>query len=653
MKFEDAVLEIKRRVDLVRVIGQYVPLKKAGNGWTGLCPFHGEKTPSFHVRPDKGYFKCFGCDAAGDIFTFLEKQTGQLFKEIVHQLAQDTGVQIDMAFSADDEKKYKHQNSLLKCLSVAQTYFHSIILSQQSAGLPFAYLAQERKLTPSLIQALQLGFGGGNDQELLTFFEKNHVDLEDAVELGLLRQNANGFQSFFLRRITIPILNHKGQLVGFGGRAFGHGSENLPKYINSKASSIYDKGAVLYGLFESLPLLKQKKIIVIAEGYFDVIAIRNAGFAAVAPCGTSLTEEHIKLLQRYSQDVILCLDQDESGKKAHLKILKMLLNSGFQVRTALMTEKDPDTLYRAGHLSKLKEILVAAPNAVEVLIREAQAKGNRGVTERIAAVTSLVPFLGASLSPLVNHQYVRLAAQILNEDEAVLLREVSKVNPAVLPVKSSISLSRKPLKPLVLPEDSPKSNQLIWNEAEKLFLRAILEHPEIVFNYTAFNPEDFNQELVDFLLDLQKKHAVSPTMIPQEILRSISVTPGTILVSILLESVKIKSKMTKEEAQKIFEGTVKRNEQKKQRALLQKNQEALILAEQKGDLVLVKQLLLQQTEALKEHKKLYAQPTPPIKTPLKITESTHFGFAQMKEAPVPKPPSQNLEEDLKDDEGWT
>jgi DNA primase len=652
MKFETAVLEIKRRVDIVRVIGQYVPLKKAGNSWIGLCPFHSEKSPSFHVRSDKGYFKCFGCDAGGDIFTFLEKKTGQLFKDIVDRLAQETGVQIDVTFDANEEKKQQHNDRLLKCLLAAQTYFQSALLSHLTK-LPLGYLTQERKLTPDLIQMLQLGFGGGNDQDFVAFLKTKEISLEDAIELGILRENSYGFQSLFLRRITIPIFNHKGQLVGFGGRVFGQVAKNLPKYINSKASCVYDKGAVLYGLFESLSLVRQKKIIVITEGYFDVIAIRSAGFAAVAPCGTSLTEEHIKLLQRYSQDVILCLDQDEAGKKAHKKMLKMLLHAGFQVRTALIKEKDPDTLHRLGQKHKLKEILSTAPNAVEVLIRETKDQADLGVTERIAAITALIPFLGASPIPLINHQYIRLAAQILREEEFALLKEVSKINSAMISSTNTAPYLRQSIKPANLVKRIPATNQPAWRAAEKLFLRAILEHPEVMLNDKEYIPAGLNVELTDFLLNLQKKHTENPAIPPQEILQSISVTPGTILVSVLLESVKIRGKMTKEEAQKIFEGTVKRHEQKKQRQFIQKNQEALAWAEKKGDFALVKQLLLQQTKTLREHKKLYAQPSPHVLTSSKTTEDNSPVFLPIKADQAKKSTVQIFEEDLRDDEGWT
>ncbi|MDA0713534.1 MAG: CHC2 zinc finger domain-containing protein, partial [bacterium] len=212
MKFEDAVLEIKRRVDLVQVVGQYVSLKKSNHGFTGLCPFHSEKTPSFHVRPDKGYFKCFGCDAAGDVFTFLEKQTGQLFWDIVQALAGENQIQIDDDSNKQNAEQHRHKKDLLNCLLKAQEYFQAELQNGKINAAVSDYLTQNREFTEEQIKQRKLGFGGLSDDGLIQFLRNNNIQLNNATEVGLINQSETGFYSAFKQRITVPIFNHKGQL---------------------------------------------------------------------------------------------------------------------------------------------------------------------------------------------------------------------------------------------------------------------------------------------------------------------------------------------------------------------------------------------------------------------------------------------------------
>ncbi|MEI6805632.1 MAG: CHC2 zinc finger domain-containing protein [Myxococcaceae bacterium] len=542
MKLEDAIIEIKRRTDLVRVIGQTVKLKKHGPNYLGLCPFHGEKTPSFNVRPDKGYFKCFGCGASGDVFSFLEKQSGQLFIDIVKRLAGELGVTLDQSFQPN-----KTTSSALEALEQAQTFFR-----ENLKGEALAYLTQKRKYPEKIIEAHGLGFGGSTNLPGLALFNS---------------------------RITIPIRNHRGQLVGFGGRIFGAAEKDRPKYVNSPASEVYEKSHILYGLYESLPLIKQQKRVVLVEGYFDVIALLAVGVPAVAPCGTSLTEAHADLLKKYTSEIILCFDQDAAGKAAHQKALMLFLSKGFQTRAVHLTDKDPDSLWQQEQGDLLVKLCDEAKDAVQMRIEQALQDGMGGVHERIQALQALLPFLSAYPDPLVNRQYVRLAAQILKEDESLLVRSVLKHRPG--------SLAQIP-KPAAAPKE-----KIIWTDAEKLLLRALITHPEILRDKIEILEADLNK---DFLSFVERLLNLSPEQDPL----SIPVPRDSSVIQQLQEAFGHLELITREDAEKILAGWLIRISQKKKNAWLSEQHQKLLLASSQGNLEQVRQALKSQSGVLKK-----------------------------------------------------
>lgn len=537
MKLEDAITEIKRRTDLVRVIGQTVKLKKHGPNYLGLCPFHAEKSPSFNVRSDKGYFKCFGCGASGDVFSFLEKQSGQLFIDIVKRLAGELGIELDNSYQPRPST-----SSALEALAQTQEEF-----KKQLQGESLLYLLNTRKIPKEIIEARGLGFGGNHSQ--------------------------------FRSRITIPIYNHRGQLVAFGGRIFGPAEKDRPKYINSSASEIYEKSQVLYGLYESLSLIKKQKRVILVEGYFDVIALLALGIPAVAPCGTSLTEAHAELLKKYTPEIILCFDQDSAGKAAHQKSLMLFLSKGFQVKAMRLTGKDPDVLWQQGQGDLLIKLADQAADAVQMRIEQAQQEGIGGVHERILALQALLPFLSVYPDPLVNRQYVRLAAQILKEDEALLVRSVLKHRPG--------SLAQNP-KHRVAPKE-----RVIWTDAEKLLFRALIADPEILRNKSELLQADLNKDLLDFaerLLCLEPGQSLLELQVPKD----------STVIEQLQEAAGHLEPINQEEAKSILDGWLVRISLKKKNAWLSEQHQKLLLASSQGNLDQVKEALKSQSGVLKK-----------------------------------------------------
>jgi len=595
MKFDEAVSEIKRRVDLATVVGRYVRLKKAGNGWVGLCPFHDEKTPSFNVRSDKGVFKCFGCGASGDLFSFLELKTGQLFADNVKQMAAEIGIKIDLSKTPRAVAIEETNQRLLQALELAQSYFKNNLLSSVGHNHALAYLLKERGLKVDEIDKRGLGFAGNNDQAFMDFLKKNNVDQSDAVSLGLIRPGRHGHYSFFNRRITIPIFDHRGRIVAFAGRTFGPHEEGRPKYINSPSSLVYEKSHILFGLHESLQWLKQGLPAVLVEGYFDVVAIQRLDVPAVAPCGTSLTEEHVQLLSRYTKSVLLCFDKDAAGRAAQKKALMLLLRHGFHVRAVELSGKDPDSIVLEGKGEELKKSLMQAKDAIELLCREVSRISIFGMSERLAALEALIPYLAAPSSTLASRQYVKLAARILGEEERVLLKEVAKISPQILHKERAPAPAIETKPPVVA-----KVARINWTNAEKLLGRALLAHPRLSLSIESGTRHELNFELSDFIDRLVQLLTQFPDQDAHVLMHKVPIARGSEWVGLLLENARHPDVVSNEDANRILEDLRSRSSRKLALEEMMSDHADLAEAEDRGDLVSMRRVLTAQSERLKK-----------------------------------------------------
>jgi DNA primase len=437
---EDVIAEIKQRADIGAVVGRSVKLKKQGKNLIGLCPFHTEKSPSFSVRPDEGYFYCFGCRAAGDVVEFLVKSTGRGFLDVLTELAAETGVAIpERVISSEESAAQKEKKRLLKVTELAQVFFRTRLASDEGR-LARAYLSDSRALDDATIDGFGLGFGGASDRGLKEFLVGQGFSVDDGVKAGVLGRGERGEYDFFRQRITIPIRSARGETLSFGGRIFGAFAEprtlpdgttrTPPKYLNGPQTPIYDKANTLYGLYEAQPALKQGKPAILVEGYFDVIAVFRAGLqTAVAPCGTSLTSRHIEELQRRVGEggrVVVCLDSDRAGLEAAHTAILMLLQAGLDAGFVALPEKDPDQLVKDGRTDELKSLLLAAPGALEALIDTARTKASGGIQQRVAAIDAVLPFLAAPSRQLVRQEAIRATARAFGDDEQTIAKEVEQ-----------------------------------------------------------------------------------------------------------------------------------------------------------------------------------------------------------------------------------
>ena len=398
--------QVRESNDIVEVVGEAVALRPAGPGrYTGLCPFHNETAPSFHVNAERGFFHCFGCKESGDVFGFLMKREGLSFVEALHQLARRAGIPIpetDPARASRDEK--------LRAANRKALAFYQRALKSDSGAAARAYL-KKRGLTGQTVSEYGLGYAPDRWDDLTTALERAGLDKATLVEAGLTREAPRGGRrDFFRNRLIVPILDSQGRAAGFAGRSLD-GSE--PKYINSPDSPVYRKRSVLYGFHGARSAIRRERSAILFEGYFDCLSAWQAGIAgAVAVCGTALTPDHAKLLAAQTRDVVLAFDADAGGRRATLASLPILLEAQLRVRVVpLGGGRDPDDVIREDGGAAFREAIRKAPGFVEFLVQEAQQQVAAGAGEgRAAAARTVLEVIARAPSPLDREEWVAEAA---------------------------------------------------------------------------------------------------------------------------------------------------------------------------------------------------------------------------------------------------
>jgi DNA primase len=365
--------DLRARADIVQVVQDYVPLKKSGATWKGLCPFHGEKTPSFHVNPDKGFFYCFGCQAGGNVFKFVELQEKVGFQDAVRLLAHKFGMTVPEA-DGRDESDGVERETLLKIHEAATARFREQLAS--AAGARARQQLAARGITRETIDRLGLGYATATREGLTAWLQRQGFELPVLLKSGLVlqREDAQAIDRF-RGRLMIPISRDSGTVVAFGGRAME--ADQQPKYLNSPETPIYSKGRTLYGLNVTKADIRRVGYAVLVEGYFDFAQALQAGvLAVVASCGTALTPQQAALLRRFAGKVVLSYDPDAAGQGAAERSSLLLVQEGFLVNVALLPPgDDPDGFIRKQGAAAYMDRLKASRPYVEYLIdRAAQGK---------------------------------------------------------------------------------------------------------------------------------------------------------------------------------------------------------------------------------------------------------------------------------------
>ena len=422
---DDKVSEVRERTSILEVVSDYVSLRKSGANYQGLCPFHGEKTPSFNVNPGRGIFHCFGCGLGGNAFSFIMKIEGLSFPEAVKFLAKRVGVTIEDRPPTPQEKRRLDEKEALYRVNDLAADFYRRVLVKESAGETGRRYLERRGVDAATAEAYRLGFAPDRWDALTRHLEQKKVQLDVAETLGLIRRKeGGGYYDTFRNRLLFTISDIQGRPIGFGGRVL---DDSLPKYINSPESPIYRKSEVLFGVNLAKQAMREQGGVIVVEGYFDHLALHQAGVHhAVATCGTALTGEHLRLLQRYAGKVYTLFDSDSAGAKATCRAMDLFLGGAL---TAFVIElpqgEDPDSFLKKEGSGAFAARIAKARPIFEWFFRYTIRESAAGTVEgKVQVVETLAPHLKKIDNPVERDLYVREIARVLGINERALVRKI-------------------------------------------------------------------------------------------------------------------------------------------------------------------------------------------------------------------------------------
>jgi DNA primase len=419
--------DLKSQVDIVSVIGDVVPLRKTGATWKGLCPFHQEKTPSFNVNGDKGFFKCFGCGVGGDVLSFVELQQKVPFPEAVRYLAQRAGLQIpESQGGPEDRAAAAEREALVKLHEQAAAFYREQLASP--AGARARQELGARALSAETRETFGYGYApaGGRDT-LQALFARQKTPTELQLKSGLIVERNGRLADRFRHRLMVPILRESGAIVAFGGRALDGGQ--VPKYLNSPETPIYSKSRILYGLAVAKEAIRKHNYCVLVEGYFDLAQVWQAGVQpVVASCGTALTSAQARTLKRFTSKVVLNFDPDAAGQGAAARSSELLVSEGFQVNVVLLPDgADPDSFVRRQGSRAYAERLTSSRPYLEFLLDREAARHDLGRPESRRAFLNAMLVVAASIpDAAARDQFADRLAHKARITEGVVRDEIRK-----------------------------------------------------------------------------------------------------------------------------------------------------------------------------------------------------------------------------------
>lgn len=425
---QEVLDDIASRIDIVDVVGRYVPLTKRGANYMGLCPFHAEKTPSFSVSPDKQIFHCFGCGAGGNLYRFLMDIEGLSFPEAAKKLAREAGVALPQAQMTPAQAKAQAQKKrYLKIMGLAEKYY--VHQWQTPEAQVYRDYVHQRGVSPQTLQAYGIGATSPGWDGLVAFLSRCKVPYADMEILGLGQKARQGKRVYdrFRDRLIFPIRDESGQTIGFGGRIVGQ-SDQPQKYLNSPETPLFHKSQVLYGLDLARSAIRKAKKVVITEGYMDVLACYQAGIGhVVAPMGTALTLDQVKSLMRYTYDFTLAFDGDRAGQGAALKALDVIESLGGRAQVLVLdADMDPDTLIQDQGPQAFALALDQARDAIDFRLDQAlQGRNLETITDKMQVLDNLMDHLVSIRQRARLEMTIDKVAEALNLSRQAVLDEVT------------------------------------------------------------------------------------------------------------------------------------------------------------------------------------------------------------------------------------
>ncbi len=545
---EELVEEVRMKNDIVDVISGYVRLQKKGSSYFGLCPFHNEKSPSFSVSRDKQLYYCFGCGAGGNVFTFLMEYENYSFTEALKSLADRGGVALpELEYSKEAKEKADQRAVLLEINKAAAQYFYVQLRSKQGETA-YTYL-KNRALSEDTMKAFGLGYSNKYSDDLFQFLRKKGYSEELIRKAGLINTDEkNGVYDKFWNRVMFPIMDVNNRVVGFGGRVMGDGK---PKYLNSPETEIFDKSRNLYGLNRART--SRKPYLLLCEGYMDVIALHQAGFAnAAASLGTALTTGHASLIKRYATEVYLTYDSDDAGTRAALRAVPILKEAGIAARVIRMDPyKDPDEFIKNLGADEFEKRIGNARNgflfSLQILSGEYDMSSPEGKT---AFFNEAAKRLTSFEDELERNNYIEaVAAEYKAEPES--LRK--------LVVKTAVKegMARPAPRPkTVSSKEKPKEDGI--RVSQKVLLTWMIEDPKLFETIRQYiTPDDFTEKLYQTVAQLLYRQYESGELNPAKILNHFSAEEEHREAASLFHT-KIRELSTKEEQGQALKETILR-----------------------------------------------------------------------------------------------
>lgn len=401
---KNSIENLKNIVDIADVVGSYIPLKKSGANFVCVCPFHNDKHPSMSVSPSKGIYHCFSCKAGGDAIKFVMEYEKLGYVEAIEKLASIYNISLEYTSSKNELKTDK------KILENLNLHYKTLLYKNPEA---LNYL-KSRSITDAIIEKWELGWAAAS-QNTLNLLQNENIEPKEALEVGVIKQNESGYYASFINRITFPIYNHLGRLVGFGGRTI---SDNPAKYINSPQSQIFDKSKIFYGYDKAKSEIYRSQSMVICEGYMDCIMLHAAGVSnAVAVLGTALTQKHIPLIKRGDIKVTLSFDSDDAGVNAAFKSARLLMEHQIDGKVVLISGgKDPAELVASSKDMELRDMLSGGVELGEFYITQLVQNLNPKTPIEIAKALKAIQEFSFGLNPIVANAYAPLVSTLLKID---------------------------------------------------------------------------------------------------------------------------------------------------------------------------------------------------------------------------------------------
>ena len=477
---ESTIQELRNRADIVGLISRYVELKQAGRNWKGLCPFHNEKTPSFNVNPDRQMFHCFGCQEGGDVLGFIMKHEGLSFPEAARTLAGELGIEI--AEERDGVALDKGVTArIFQANEIAQDLYRGS-LREPEGKLARDYLVS-RGLDGATADEFGIGHAPPRWDGVAERLRSQRIAGDVGVQAGLLaeRKSGSGHYDRLRGRLTFPIQDVRGRVIGFGGRALEADQE--PKYLNTPESLVFQKRQSFYGYPAALEPIRRAGRVILCEGYFDRIAFSRAGMGeALATCGTALTPDHGSQLYRRTKEVVLVFDGDNAGQQATEKALAVLLPHGLRVRAALIPGGlDPDDYLKREGEAALRKLVDEAPDALELSIRNAVRQGASTPDQKADVVSHVAPLVANVSDPVSRDEYTRRLAMAVDASPPAVM---AIVRDAARGASQTPQVDGEALGLARARRDAPEERQL------RALARLCLQRPELIGDETALRLQE-------------------------------------------------------------------------------------------------------------------------------------------------------------------